>query len=117
MKDSIQTSGFNPSIVSKNRFKSLPTFDQLRLRILYAKRYYLWGYCKKKPSKWKSFVIAPLLFLPFQMEIVAFKKLHKDKKPSIKYLYKSWKDQRKVLFKIWRYALSSEIKESALLPD
>lgn len=117
LKDVEQVSGFNKVIISKNHSSLYYKFDKYRLRILYSKRFKLWGYPSKTYSKLEHFILLPLLLFPFKMEIISYRnaflitKLHGLKNLMLGLFSK----KRLYLYSAWKYSLSSEVREVTLL--
>lgn len=116
LKTTEQVSGFNKLIISKNHNNLYYKLDIYRLKMLYQKRWLLWKYSNKPISKFKSFIIFPLLFLPFKMETIFWRaEIQSKGLKIIKPALINWYRRRRTLVKAWLYSLSSQTKEVELL--
>ena len=119
VKDSQKLNGFNKTIISDNYRNVYSKFDLYRLKVLYAKRFIVWGYPNRNISRLERFLSLPLLFIPFRMELIDFKKnVSSQGLRGIKYEFFCWFDRirrRSYLLAAWRYSFSKETKEVELL--
>lgn len=116
VKGTDKISGFNKVIISKNHNDLYYKMDIFRLKTLFGKRYFIWGYDNKLPPFWKKIFVFFLLLFPFKIEMIGFKLQHeKNRIRAAKAILYSWGRMRKVFFKAWWYSLSSNIEELRVL--
>jgi hypothetical protein len=118
LKDTEQVNGFNKVIISKDHGNLYFKFDRYRLKVLYSKRFKLWGYSVKQMSRLESLLLLPFLFIPFKMEILYYRNDSSGGLVCLKNIICDWLlpwRRRAYLMRAWKYALSGEIREFPLL--
>lgn len=120
IKESERLCGFNKTIVSKNYNNLYYKFDLYRLKVLYTKRFALWNYnSDRNISKFERYILLPLLFFPFKMEMIDLKEnVFSQGLRGIKYGFFCWLDRirkRSYLISAWKYSFSKETREVQLL--
>ena len=120
MKNTEQVSGFNKVIISKNHGGFYYKLDNYRFKVLYSKRFKLWGYhSNREISKLERFLLLPLLFIPFKMEVIDWRKnISTRGLGGLKHAIFDWlhrTKRRNYLIAAWKYSLTDEVREVPLL--